>query len=88
MTNEELKIKFTELLPTASFEEGGEWVNVFISPQELKSFVLQIKKNEDLLFDYLFCLTCVDWKTHFNVVYHFSSTTYRHNFVLKVKKLA
>ena len=30
MTNEELKIKFTELLPTASFEEGGEWVNVFI----------------------------------------------------------
>ncbi len=28
MTNEELKIKFTELLPAASFEEGGEWLNL------------------------------------------------------------
>ena len=85
MTNEELKIKLTELFPTINFEEGGEWLNVFVMPQELKSFVQQIRSTEDLHFDYLFCLTCVDWKTHFNMVYHFSSTIHRHNFVLKVK---
>ena len=28
MTNEELKIKLTELIPTATFEEGGEWLNI------------------------------------------------------------
>ncbi len=36
-------------------------------------------------FDYLFCLTCIDWKTHFTMVYHFSSTRYRHNIVVKSK---
>ena len=85
MTNEELKIKLTEFLPTITFEEGGEWLNVFVTPRELRSFVQKIRTSEDVLFDYLFCLTCVDWKKHFNIVYHFSSTTYRHNFVLKVK---
>ena len=34
--------------------------------------------------DYLFCLTCVDWKTHLTMVYHLSSTTNRQtNIVVK-----
>jgi hypothetical protein len=28
MNQEELKIKITELLPTVTFEEGGEWLNI------------------------------------------------------------
>ena len=28
MKNDELKIKFADLLPTVSFEEGGEWLNL------------------------------------------------------------
>ena len=40
-------------------------------------------RNSVLHFDYLFCLTCIDWKTHFSVVYHLSSTTYRHTIVIK-----
>jgi NADH-quinone oxidoreductase subunit C len=85
MTNDELKIKFTELLPTIIFEEGGEWLNVYATPEELKSFVDQIRTTPGLDFDYLFCLTCVDWKTHFTMVYHFSSTIHRHNIVVKAK---
>ena len=27
----------------------------------------------------------MDWKTHFTMVYHFSSTRYRHNIVVKAK---
>ena len=30
MTKEELKIKLTELLPTATFDERGEWLNINI----------------------------------------------------------
>ncbi|MFM7079634.1 MAG: NADH-quinone oxidoreductase subunit C, partial [Bacteroidota bacterium] len=30
-------------------------------------------------------LTCVDWKTHLTMVYHLTSTTHRHNLVIKVK---
>jgi NADH:ubiquinone oxidoreductase subunit C len=45
----------------------------------------QLRQQEDLCFDYLFCLTCIDWKTHLTMVYHLDSTKYRHNIVVKVK---
>jgi NADH-quinone oxidoreductase subunit C len=38
-----------------------------------------------LQFDYLFCLTCVDWKTHQTMVYHLNSTSLQHNIVVKAK---
>lgn len=85
MNNEELKIKLTTLFPEATFEEGGEWVNFFIVPSSLKLAAAQLRNDPELNFDYLFCLTCVDWKTHLTMVYHFSSTTFRHNIVLKAK---
>ncbi len=85
MLNEDLKLKLAEILPTIIFEEGGEWLNVFIPPEEVVSFVEQLRYSEGLDFDYLFCLTCIDWKTHFTMVYHFSSTMHRHNMVVKVK---
>lgn len=85
MTNEELKIKLTELLPSATFEEGGEWVNLSVAPAEWKSFAQQLRSTEGLDFDFLFCVTCVDWKTHFTMVYHLNSTKHRHSIVVKSK---
>jgi len=85
MLKEDLKLKLTDILPPIGFEEGGEWLNVNVPSGELKAFVLQLRSDPDLLMDYLFCLTCVDWKTHFTMVYHFSSTRYRHNIVVKAK---
>ncbi len=85
MLKEDLKLKLAEILPTIIFEEGGEWLNAFIPPEELNSFAEQLRYTEGLDFDYLFCLTCIDWKTHFTMVYHFSSTIHRHNMVVKAK---
>ena len=85
MTNEDLKLKITELLSSATFEEGGEWLNVFAAPEDLKVLMKQLRDTEGLDFDYLFCLTCVDFKTHFTMVYHLTSTTHRHSIVLKSK---
>jgi NADH:ubiquinone oxidoreductase subunit C len=85
MTIEELKPKLTELLPTATFEEGGEWLNLNVETKDLLTFAKQIRNEESLFFDYLFCLTCIDWKTHLTMVYHLSSTQYRHNIVVKSK---
>jgi NADH-quinone oxidoreductase subunit C len=85
MLMEELKIQLTELQPTISFEEGGEWLNAFVAPEEFKPFVRKLRTRPGLDFDYLFCLTCVDWKTHFTMVYHFTSTIHRHNIVIKAK---
>ena len=85
MVNEELKIKIAELLPAAVFEEGGEWINIAIASAEWKPLAMQLRYKDDLAFDFLFCVTCVDWKTHLGMVYHLTSTKYRHNLVIKIK---
>lgn len=85
MRNEELKIEISELLPTASFEEGGEWLNINLEANDWLPFAKQMRNKEALFFDYLFCLTCIDWKAHLTMVYHLSSTKYRHNVVVKIK---
>lgn len=85
MTKDELKVKFESLQEGLSFEEGTEWLSINIAPEEFKNFALLLRNNNELQFDYLFCLTAVDWKTHLSVVYHFSSTVFRHEVVIKVK---
>ena len=85
MSNEELKIKLTELIPSAAFEEGGEWITAFVDATNWKTIAQQLRSNEGFEFDFLFCLTCIDWKTHLTMVYHLTSTIYRHVLVIKTK---
>ena len=85
MTNEALKNHLSGSFPAASFEEGGEWVNMNVEATSLLPVMEQLKNDPTLSFNYLFCLTCIDWKTHLTMVYHLSSTTHRHNLVIKVK---
>jgi NADH:ubiquinone oxidoreductase subunit C len=85
MNNEELKIKLTEFIPSAVFEEGGEWITFFADPAAWKTIAQQLHSTEGLDFDYLFCVTCVDWKTHFTMVYHLTSTIHRYALVIKSK---
>jgi NADH-quinone oxidoreductase subunit C len=85
MLTEELKIKITELLPAATFEEGSEWLTINIESKDWLPFADQLRADEQLFFNYLFCVTCIDWKTHLTMVYHLSSTKYRYNIVVKSK---
>lgn len=85
MTTEELKIKITELLSSATFEESGEWLNINIEAKDWLAFAKQLRNDESLFFNYLFCLTCIDWKTHLTMVYHLESTKHRHIIVIKSK---
>lgn len=86
MTKEELKISLTEILPSATFEETGEWLNVFVAAEEWKPFAQKLKENFTPKFNFLFCLTCIDWKTNLTMVYHLTSMEDRQvNLVVKVK---
>jgi NADH-quinone oxidoreductase subunit C len=85
MTNEALKEQVTGLLPAAAFEEGAQWLTVQVEPAGLRLLAGQLRHAPGLLFDYLFCLTCIDWKTHLTMVYHLDSTRFRHNLVIKSK---
>ena len=85
MTKEELKIKLTELIPAATFDESGEWLNLIISRGDLLIATDILRTKPELNFDYLFCQTCVDWKTHLTMVYHLDSTKHRHQVVMKIQ---
>ena len=84
MIKEELKIKLTELFPSATIEDG-EWLNMNLAVGDFLSAMEVLRTKPELNFDYLFCETCVDWKTHLTMVYHMDSTQYRHQLVVKVK---
>ncbi|MFY8045253.1 MAG: NADH-quinone oxidoreductase subunit C [Chitinophagaceae bacterium] len=84
MEREELQ-QYLGGLGSMTFEEGGEWINLFVEPADFRSLMEQLRRDEQLEFDYLFCLTCVDFKTHLTMVYHLSSTHYRYNIVVKSK---
>lgn len=66
-------------------EEGSQFLNIFVQPEQLHSLMAQLKGNEQTYFDYLFCLSGVDWGAELGVVYHLESTTHRHSIVVKVK---
>ncbi len=85
MTNEELKHSITEILPTATYDESGEFLNVFIDSGELLPLMKILHSKKEFDFDYLFCLTCVDWKDHLMMVYFLLSKTHNHSIVIKAK---
>lgn len=83
--NEEIKQYIAQLLPSAIFDETGEWLNISIEANEWRTLAANLR-NSSFNFNYLFCLTCIDWKTHLTMVYHLSSTTNRQlNIVIKAK---
>jgi NADH-quinone oxidoreductase subunit C len=83
MTKEELKVTLEQLLPSPAFEEGAEWTTVVIDPAGWEGTARKLRSAEGLKFDYLFCVTAIDWKTHITMVYHLTSTVYRHTVVVK-----
>ena len=85
MTNEALQETITALIPDTQFETGAEWLTITTDAAAIKPLLTALRQTAGLDFDYLFCLSGVDWKTHFNIVYHLSSTTQRHTVVVKAK---
>ena len=87
------KLKFQGLVdiistftPDLSFsEENTEYLNVVCSPNQLLELATKLKNDSKTQFDYMFCLTGMDWPEHMEVIYHLKSTTLNHSMVLKVK---
>ncbi len=85
MTNEEIKLFISAHIPAAIYEETGEFLNAIIPSEELLPIMKEMRSNRDLNFDYLFCLTCIDWKDHLMMVYHLTSKKHKHTLVIKAK---
>jgi NADH/F420H2 dehydrogenase subunit C len=91
MTNEALQNLISSWVPdpvTSELEfteEESQFLNISVQPADLHQLMVQLKSNSETNFDYLFCLSGVDWGKELGVVYHLESTTHRHMIVVKVK---
>ena len=83
MTNELLKEKISSIDPGAVFDETGEWLSAEIQTDLWKPLAQELRTGVQM--DFLFCLTCVDWKTHLTMVYHLRSTSKGFSMVIKSK---
>ena len=66
-------------------QEASQFLNVEVPKEFLHELMSKLKTNEQTSFDYLFCLSGVDWEPELGVVYHLESTAHRHIIVVKVK---
>ena len=86
MNNEALQNLISGWIPDLEIsEEGSQFLNISVQPEQLHQLMLKLKMNSDTKFDYLFCLSGVDWEPELGVVYHLESTEFRHTIVVKVK---
>ena len=86
MTNEALQNLISTWIPELEFtEEKSQFLNITVQPEQLHQLMTQLKSNPETNFNYLFCLSGVDWGAALGVVYHLESTTHRHTIVVKVK---
>ncbi|MDI1356130.1 MAG: NADH-quinone oxidoreductase subunit C [bacterium] len=85
MTKEELKSAISLSSPTVTYDESGEFLTVLITPDDLLPLMNILRSKAEFEFDYLFCLTCIDWKDHLMMVYHLQSRTHQHCLVVKAK---
>jgi NADH/F420H2 dehydrogenase subunit C len=85
MTNEALQQLIATWIPELEFTEAeSQFLNIEVPAQHLHALMSQLKSNPETQFDYLFCLSGVDWGEKLGVVYHLESTTHRHIIVVKV----
>ena len=85
METEDIKTIITNTVPEVTFDETGEWLTAIIPSTGWKKLAGQLRYDAVCHLDYLFCVTCIDWKTHLTMVYHLTSTSFRHNLVIKAK---
>jgi NADH-quinone oxidoreductase subunit C len=92
---EELKQKFGDKICGANLENIDPWVEA--TPDGLVEVCTHLKNEPSLAFDYLNCISGVDylhtdekkaakvdWQPHVEVVYHLFSMQHKHSLVLKV----
>lgn len=86
MTNEALQNLISSWNSELEFtEEGSQFLNISVKPENLHALMSQLKNTSETNFDYLFCVTGMDYEKELGVIYHLESTTHRHIIVVKVQ---
>ncbi len=82
--NEILKAQFGDAVLEGKLENVPDPF-VKVQPERILEIAAFVRSDERLQFDYLMCLSGVDYKGKLGVTYHLYSMVHRHKFVLKVE---
>ena len=66
-------------------KEGKQFIEVTVPPSELHSLARKLREKEETLFDFLVCITGVDYGNDLGVIYHLRSVKYGHSVVIKTR---
>lgn len=83
MNNEELKSFITQRVPDAQYIDGKQFLECKIPSSQWLALAKDLKADTSTSFDYLFCLTAIDYADHMEVAYHMRSTQLGHEMVVK-----
>lgn len=85
MNNIELEEFIKSLDKDLEIKGSGQFTEVTVPPSKLHSLAIQLREAAEVQFDFLFCLTGVDYGQDLGVVYHLRSTVFDHVVVLKTR---
>ncbi len=78
MTNTDLKNKIEKLQENLLISgEDTDFLKIEVEKEKLREFMLKLRDDAELSFDYLFALTGIDFGEELGVVYHLESTKLR-----------
>ncbi len=83
MNKEELKKYLNEYFSEYKITESADFPELHVPGKDLIKVLTALKESPATSFDYLFCETAIDRNPEFEVVYHISSTKFRHDLVVK-----
>jgi NADH:ubiquinone oxidoreductase subunit C len=83
MENEKIQQFISNWEPEASSALCAQFLEISVPAAKFRNLAEKLRFDEQMLFDYLFNMTCVDWNDHFITVYHLHSTKHNHSLVLK-----
>jgi NADH-quinone oxidoreductase subunit C len=85
MNKTELTDYIKSLDPEYIAREGRQFAEVDVRPEQLHSLAASLKEDEKSSFDFLVCITGVDYGEDLGVVYHLRSIRHGHEIVIKVR---
>ena len=85
MDNTQLAEYLKSLDPTYQVRIGNQYVEVDLPPDKIRIISEMLRSSGETWFDYLICLSGVDYGQDLGVVYHLGSSLYSHKVVLRTR---
>ena len=80
-----MKEKIFNIVPDATIEEKGGILFVTVPQVSFHDLALRLRKDTDFQFDFLVCMTGMDWGETLGVIYHLRSTVSGKEIVLRTE---